>query len=263
MKKYLYIYKSELISSLSYIFNILIGFISYLVLMFIFLNLWKTIYSDPDEVISGYTMSNMIWYVAITEIIYKTMQGRKFCRQIVNDVRGGNIAYNINKPYSFIGYSLSKHLGEITINGIMYSIFALILGFIFLGEFPDVTIISVLAVILTLIISITINTLLVISIGLISFFIEDSNPIYWIYSKFLLIIGTLFPIEVFPIWMQGPLKYSPIYAMIYGPAKLFVDFSPELYIKIFISQIFYLIIGVMIALLLYKKGVKKLNVNGG
>jgi len=49
MKKYLFIFKSELMSSLQYIFNILIGFIGYFIIMFIFLNVWIYIYSDPNE----------------------------------------------------------------------------------------------------------------------------------------------------------------------------------------------------------------------
>ena len=40
MKKYLYIYKSELMTNLQYVFDIIIGFISYIIMIFIFLNLW-------------------------------------------------------------------------------------------------------------------------------------------------------------------------------------------------------------------------------
>lgn len=39
MKKYLYIYKATLIENLSYIPNILLGFINFFVMIFIFLNL--------------------------------------------------------------------------------------------------------------------------------------------------------------------------------------------------------------------------------
>ena len=70
-----------------------------------------------------------------------------------------------------------------------------------------------------------INTMLVIFIGLFSFVIEDANPFWWVYSKLILVLGTIFPIEYFPMFLQGILKFSPIYVVSYGPAKLFVDFS--------------------------------------
>ena len=95
------------------------------------------------------------------------------------------------------------------------------------------------------------------------FFIEDANPFYWVYSKFILIIGTIFPIEFFPKLLQPIIKYSPIYVICYGPAKLFVNFSYGDLISIVIAQIIYIFIAYMLCALLYKKGVKNLNVNGG
>ena len=263
MRKYIFIYKSELISSLQYIFNILTGFLSYIVLMFVFLNLWEYMYSDPDQVIQGYAMVDMIWYISITELLWKILGGRKFCRKICDDVKSGNITYNINKPYSYIGYLVSERLGGATIPAILYTTLAMILGFIFLGQFPNLSVISIIAVIVTMILAIIINILFIIFIGLISFFIEDANPFYWLYSKFLLIIGTIFPIEIFPTMIQGILKYSPIYAITYGPARLFVKFSYDQFFSIVISQIIYICIVGTLCQTLYKKGVKKLNVNGG
>ena len=122
MKKYLFIFKSELMSEFQYIFNLATGFISFSIVMFVFLNLWKYIYSDPNEVINGFTMNQMIWYVIITEILWMSLGGRKLCRKICDDVRSGNIAYNINKPYNYILYSLSNHLGNVFIKFIVYII---------------------------------------------------------------------------------------------------------------------------------------------
>ena len=263
MKKYLFIFKSELMSELQYIINIVSGFISFFIIMFIFLNLWEYIYSDPNEVIKGYTMNQMIWYVTITELLWCILEGRKLCRKISDDVRGGNIAYNINKPYNYIGYSLANHLGGVVSKMIVYTILAITLGYIFLGNFPNLNIISILAVILTGILATIISSLLIIFIGLLSFIIEDANPFYWLYSKVILVIGTMFPIEYFPEWIQPLLTYSPIYAVCYGPAKLFVDFSYNNFIKILIVQLIYIVISWLLCTLIYKKGVKNLNVNGG
>ena len=70
MKKYFLIYKFELMSNLQYILNILVGFVGFCVLMLIFYNLWGYLYADSTQLINGYTMSQMIWYVIITEILW-------------------------------------------------------------------------------------------------------------------------------------------------------------------------------------------------
>ena len=49
MRKYLYIYKSEMMSSLQYITNIMINFLNYFIHFLIFFYLWNYIYNNPDE----------------------------------------------------------------------------------------------------------------------------------------------------------------------------------------------------------------------
>lgn len=263
MKKYLFIFKSEVMTSLQYILNIISGFIGYFILIFIFVNLWNYMYSDPKELINGYTMNQMIWYVIITEIIWSVVGGRKACRKVSEDVKGGNIAYNINKPYNYIGYILSSNLGSSLVKAIMYIIIGLLIGYIFIGSFPELKILSILAVLLTGILAVVISLLFTIFIGLFSFIIEDSGPFYWVYSKLILVIGTLFPIEYFPTILQPVLKFSPIYVVSYGPARLFVNFSLTEFINVFAFQIIYVLIAWGLCTLVYRKGVKNLNVNGG
>lgn len=263
MRKYIFIFKSEIMSNLQYIFNIVTGFIGCFIMLFIFLNLWQYIYADPNELINGYNMNQMMWYVIITEVLWSIIGGRNLCMKISNDVRSGNIAYNINKPYNYIGYCLSNHLGLTTIKMVMYVTLGMLVGFLFLGKFPNLSILSITAVLITIILAIIISTLIITSIGLLSFIIEDSNPIYWLYSKLILVVGTIFPIEYFPKVIQPFLTYSPVYVVCYGPSKLFIDFNITTFAQVILMQIIYIIISWNLCTLIYKKGVKNINVNGG
>ena len=263
MRKYFFIFKSEIMSHFQYVGNVFIGFIGYAIHIFIFLNLWKYIYSDPNELINGYSMNQMIWYVIITEIVWSLSNSRIFLRKIVEDVKSGNIAYNMNKPYSYIGYVLSDKLGSSFITGIVYAILGMLLGYLFMGSFPSLNILQIFLVIISCVLAIIISVLIVTTIGLLSFFIEDSNPFYWLYSKLILIVGVIFPIEYFPKAIQPILNYSPVYVISYAPAKLFVDFSYKIFFTALVSQIIYLFIAYFLCRYIYKKGEKKLNVNGG
>ncbi len=263
MRKYIHIYKSELMSTLQYMLNILFRLINFILLIFIFMNLWTYIYDNPNELINGYSKNQMVWYVIMTEIIWCAIDGRRYCRRIVDDVRSGNIAYMINKPYSYIGYAISGHLGETTIKTLISIVVGFSLGIIFLKDFPSLSIPAILLVALSGFLAILINTILITFIGLISFIIEDANPIYWLYSKMILVLGVLFPIEYFPGILAQIMRYSPIYVTCYGPAKLFVDFSYAQALEILLSQIIYVGIAFGLCFALYRKGVKKLNVTGG
>ena len=263
MKKYVYIFKSELISSLSYVFNIAFQLVGHFIHIFIFFNLWNYIYSDSTQLINGYSKNQMIWYVIVTETIWTITAGRKLCRRICNDVRGGNIAYMINKPYSYVSYIVFSHLGEQTVKTVISFFIGVICGLALLKEFVDISLIGIITVIIACFLAVLISTLFATSIGLISFIIEDANPLFWLYSKALLVLGALFPVEFFPKTLQSVIRISPIYVICYGPARLFVDFSYKSALIILSVQVLYVFIAWGICNLLYYKGVKKLNVNGG
>jgi len=263
MKKYLFVFKATLIESLQYILNILSGFITFFIVLLVFMNLWDYIYSDAANLISGYTKTQMIWYVIITEIMWFGTSNRTLTYQISNDIKSGTIAYGLNKPYHYIAYIVSKHLGEIAFKFILFLGSGLLIGYLFLHELPSVRLYQLPLIAISFFLGIMINTLLRISISVLSFWIEDAIPFHWIYDKLILIIGTMFPIEMFPAWAQPIITGSPIYVVNYGPAKLTIDFSNEIFIRILPIQILYFMISSSILLFLYQKGVKKLNVNGG
>jgi ABC-2 type transport system permease protein len=100
-------------------------------------------------------------------------------------------------------------------------------------------------------------------ISVLSFWIEDCIPFHWIYNKMLIVVGTIFPVEVFPLWAQPIIRCTPIFVVSYGPAKLIVDYDATTAVQVLLAQLLYLLASLALLLFLYQKGVKKLNVNGG
>lgn len=263
MKKYLFIYKTEFINSLQYLKSFIAGSLTLVLIIYIYLNLWNFLYSDPESLINGYSYTQMIWYILFTETLWSCIKGRRIVRDISNDVKNGNIAYLINKPYNYINYMLSKTFADFSFKLFVLLPAALVLGYILIGNIPNFNLLGCIIAIITGAIGVVINMLICISIGLLAFFMEDSAPIYWIYSKIILVIGTLFPIEFMPKAIQPILEYSPIFALNYGPAKLFVDFNYDFLVRLLITQGIYIIVFYILTMIIYKKGVKNINVNGG
>lgn len=263
MKKYVVIYRAVLIENLQYAAEITMGFISYFIYSFIFIQLWNSMYMVPGERISGYSKEQMIWYVMITEMIWFGVNSATVTRQVSMDIRGGNIAYLMNKPYHYTLYILAKYTGEWHIRLPMYAGFAAVMGMKLVGRLPGFHIITLLAAVPCILLGITIDAVFRLCISLLSFWIEDSAPFQWLYDKAMLVIGTIFPIEIFPAGLQTFFKLTPIYTVCYGPAKLIVDFSMEKYIEILLAQMVYLAVGFGLMFWIYAKGVKGLYVNGG
>lgn len=263
MRKYAMIYRSVLMENLQYTANIAMGFISYFILIFVFINLWDYMYASPDDLIAGYAKEQMIWYVMITEMIWFGARSWTIRQQVSADIRGGNIAYLVNKPYRYPLYILAKYTGEWNIQLPMYAVLTTVIGITMVGRIPGFHAVTLLAVIPCIVLGMTIHALFKICISMISFWIEDANPFQWLYDKLILVVGTIFPVEIFPTVLQPILKMTPIYTVCYGPAKLVVDFSVEKYLEILLAQMLYLSFGCVLMFWIYEKGGKKLYVNGG
>ncbi|MDE7415177.1 MAG: ABC-2 family transporter protein [Lachnospiraceae bacterium] len=263
MRKYVVIYRSVLMENLQYTANIAMGFISYFIIIFVFINLWEYMYAAPGDLIAGYTKEQMIWYVMITEMIWFGARSSTIRQQVSADIRGGNIAYLVNKPYRYPLYILAKFTGEWNIQLPMYAVLTAVIGVMMVGVIPNFHPVTILAVVPCIILGVTIHAVFKICISMLSFWIEDSNPFQWLYDKLILVVGTIFPVEIFPTALQPVLKLTPIYTVCYGPAKLIVDFSVEKYVEILLAQALYLAAGCGIMFWIYERGGRKLYVNGG
>ena len=263
MKKYAVIYRAVWIENLQYAAQIAAGYISYSIFIFVLIRLWSAMYAVPGERIYGYTKEQMIWYVMMTEMVWFAAGSATVTREVSEDIRGGNIAYLLNKPYHYTLYILAKYTGEWNVRLPMYAGFAVVLGVGMVGRLPGLRIQALVLALPCFCLGIMIHAVYKLCISLLSFWIEDSNPFQWLYDKAILIVGTLFPIEIFPAALQPVIKLTPIYTVCYGPAKVIVDFHMEKYLEILLAQAVYLAVGLGLMFLMYAKGAKKLYVNGG
>lgn len=263
MYKYIFIYKTSFLDSIQYILNIIFRFITFGLMILVFMNLWEYMYSDSSNLIGGYNKTQMIWYVIATEVIWFSANNTALLNQITTDIKSGNICYGINKPYHYIIFMITKYFGEITLRFIIFALVGGLVGYLFVGPIENFKWYRIPFIFLITFLGLLINISIRMMISILSFWMEDSTPFQWIYSKFIIVIGTIFPIEVFPLWARGVLSFSPIYVINYGPAKLLINFNSSVFLRVIITQVIYFILSFSLLMLLYKKGVKKINVNGG
>jgi ABC-2 type transport system permease protein len=260
IKKYGVVMKTSLQSNMAYSSNFLFGIFFYAFIIFIFMQLWNTIYGKGST-ISGYSLNQMIWYCIFTEMI--VMSGGNVFNELNTDIKGGNIAYLMNKPYHYIIYQLSNSMGLTAVKIIINAAAGIAMGLIYVGPLKGFELQNIPAVILSILLGILLNFFTLTSLGLTAFWLEENSAVFWIYQKLILILGTFMPVEFLPVWMQKITLVLPFSYITYGPAKLAVDFSMERFFRIIPIQAAYLALFILISMAVYRKGVKILNVNGG
>src|SRR4051812_26975418 len=108
MEKYLYIFKTTLIERMQYLSSLAFDFIWFGLVIFILTSIWRYIYSDA-VIINGYTVNQIIWYALLAEAFWLGSTNRTFSEEISYDIKSGNIACKINKPYNYIFFCFSKY----------------------------------------------------------------------------------------------------------------------------------------------------------
>jgi ABC-2 type transport system permease protein len=260
LRKYFVVMKVSFANSIAYRANTLARLCFYTLLIYVFTNLWKAIYAEGN--VHGYTHTQMVWYLIMTEFIgfacasgvYNTMN---------DDVKSGAVAYQLGRPMHYVFYQFASSAGQILMNAMVFGVFAVILGFVFVGPLPSFTPREIPALLVSVALSLLLNFFLLMLIGLSAFVIEDNFAIYLIYQKLNFMLGMFLPVEFLPGWLQPIAKSLPFSYVHWAPGKLFVDYSPGLALWLLPIQALWAAGAIAAVLVSYRLCVRRLQVNGG
>lgn len=258
--KYLAVVQVSLLSRLAYAGDAL-GRAGFMVLiLFIFSQLWRQALPDGSDM-AGFTAGQMVWYLMVTESL--TLSRPAIEGAITEDVKSGNIAYQLIRPYGYVGYYLSLAMGEFLLRWPVNLLTGAMLAMWFVGT-PFQLGVYILLGLLSALGGAVLGFLLTIGLALTAFWVEENRPFFWIYSKLVFTLGGLFvPVEVYPAWLRTVAARLPFEYMVSGPARLFVQFEWAFWRRIVWGQAMWLVVLLGVVWLLYRAGVKRVHVHGG
>ena len=73
----------------------------------------------------------------------------------------------------------------------------------------------------------------------------------------------LVPLDFYPAWLQTIAKALPFSSITYGPARLFVTPTMELFITVMAVQLVWIVVLALVLTFIYRRGIAYLTVNGG
>jgi ABC-2 type transport system permease protein len=260
-QKYWAIFQITMLNSLAYPGELVGRSLMIIPFMWIFYQLWNvTFHAAGTDVINGMTIPGTLWYLMMAETI--ELSRPALARTISDNVKDGSIAYLLSKPYNFLLYQFSNSMGETFFRTLVNAALGSLMVWWMVGPHPAPRgwLFVIPAILGTWILNFCITCL----IGLSAFLVEDVAPFVWIYQKFVFILGGfLVPLDFYPNWLQVIAKVLPFSAMIYGPSKLFIQPTWELFGQVMLSQVVWIItLGTTLAIA-FRRGVTYLTVNGG
>jgi ABC-2 type transport system permease protein len=232
------------------------------VLIFVFIELWTVTFGVSGHgSFAGFDLRRMIWYLVITESVVLSCP-RTFDR-VDQEVKAGDIAYTLTKPYSYGLFHAAGYFGNALLTLPVNFVVGASLAWIAVGPPPvSLTIWPVVAA--AVLLAIALNFAVEFMIGLSAFWFEDTFAFYWIYQKLTFTLGGLFlPLTFFPGWLKAIAQRLPFSSITYAPARLVAGEGAGTVASTIATQIGWLVVLGTIAVLVFRHGVRQVNVNGG
>jgi ABC-2 type transport system permease protein len=232
------------------------------IIVYIFVQLWRLTYEVLGQrVIGEYTLPQMVWYFAFAEAIMLSVPLLR--RKLDEDVKSGELAYRLGKPYHYILYLASDYAGEWTARFVLNLAVGSALALLLVGPIAF-TAWGLAAVAIVLAGAVALDFLGGAAIGLLSFWVEDTVPFGLIYRRLVMLLGgMMIPLDVFPEPLSSIARALPFSYIVYGPSRLWVAPSPEFFMELFPRLLLALVVGAAVVLLLFRAGQRNVTVNGG
>jgi len=245
----------------AYVADFLVRTAFLVIILYIFMQLWGAAYAGEGEpVVGGYTFSDLVWYLIVSESI--TMAMPSLSAMLEQDVKSGDVAYRLTKPIHYVGYYFAWYNAEVWLRAAVNLAVGGALGLLALGA-PDFGY-GWLALPLAAFGAFAVNFALNMIVALCAFWVEETVGLEFVYRKLLFTAGgMLMPLDMFPLWLQDVCRWLPFQAVLYAPASAVVQFDPAKLVGMIAVQWTWAALLAGVVAVMYAKGVRKLNVNGG
>jgi ABC-2 type transport system permease protein len=240
--------------------TLLVGRCAFLgVILFVFSRIWHVI--GASAALPGVGERELIWYLAVTE--WAVLATPPLFLSIEAEVRSGDVACRVVRPVSYVGAHISEAVGEAALRLALLGPSAALFAFALSGGFPADPRGLWLALPLVLVAAF-VAILCMAAIGLSAFWIVDTSPFFWIWQKLVFVLGgLLFPLELYPDWLQRIAHLTPFPLMCWAPGRMALGLAPREALASAASGAVWVALLCGLLVVLSRRARARLTVNGG
>jgi len=218
--------------------------------------------------LNGGTINNITFVVAAWSMFFYfsfiILGVRSIAKMIMHDVQTGNVEVLFSKPVHYLFYRFWWQIGMGFYSFVIITIVG-ILGLYFTIGFPETfsTGIFLLTIPFVFLGGILLSFIIYSIIGVLSFWMQDINPVFWIVDKTIMILGgSYLPVALFPPIMYKIALYSPFGASQFLNHTVYTSWQSNWYQLMGIQALWIILLG-LVLFFLFKNAKKKVSVNGG
>jgi ABC-2 type transport system permease protein len=254
--------KKSFLGRSAYRFDHIMSIVSTCMQFFIFWEIYKALYGGNSDV-EGITMA-----MVSTNFILSMGLSAVFCPDdyfLPNKIWSGSISTELLRPISFKGRMIAENLGNAAFNLLFRFAPALIIALVTVGVCPPASPVMLLLFIVSAILGFGVLWSICFAVQMTAFWLINIWSLITIKNVFVNVFwGTMIPLWFVPEWLSEFLKFTPFSSIYFTPVQIYLgqlSYS-EIALKCAV-QIEWIAVIYFIGDFLWKKGQKKLVVQGG
>jgi ABC-2 type transport system permease protein len=263
MDKYMEMIRIRFLMMLAYRTNYYTGILIYCINIGAYYFLWSAIYSGKSS-IQGMSIEKMATYVAISWMA-RAFYFNNIDREIAVEIREGQVATELIRPYNYLGMKTMQGLGEGIFRLLFLSLPGVVITALLLPLHFSADIHTWMYFGLSIMLSFIINSELNLLAGVIAFFTLNNEGLLRA-KRFIidLFSGLILPISFYPDWAQEIMKYFPFQAISYIPSMIFTEsFQGQAVVNGLLFQVIWSVVLLFPIYMLWKAAKKRLVIQGG
>jgi ABC-2 type transport system permease protein len=229
------------------------------VVLGIFTALWRAV-SGAGRGISA-DPGALVWYLATTEWIFFSIPALQ--HRLAEEVRRGDVAYQLARPISYLGAHWARALGHLALRLPVIGVAAAATAWTLAGP-PQVEPRAAALALLLGFGACVLGMLCNLLIGVASFWLEEIQPLQWIWNKLSFVFGGLMlPLSYCPPALQRFAEFTPFPSLLYRPASLQLGQMSPLTSALALDLAFWLVATGSLVLLGFRRARARLTLSGG
>ncbi len=259
---YLAFAKKSFLGRSAYRFNHFMGILNTILRIFIFWEIYRALYGTREEV-DGITIT-----MVATNFILSLGLDSVFCVNdyyLPNRIQDGSIATEMLLPVNFHGRMLADNLGNALFQLLFHFVPAVAVSVIFIGIAAPAGPSMLLLFLLSALFGYGVLWTISFAAQMLSFWLINVWSIMTIKNVLINVLsGSMIPLWFMPDWMNGVIRFTPFSSIYFMPVQIYLgQLSLSEILHGFMVQFFWIVFLFSVGMFLWKKGQKKLVVQGG
>lgn len=262
LSPYLAFARKSFLGQSAYRFNHFVGILNTIFRIFIFWEIYRALYGGKTEV-DGITLS----MVTTNFIISLGLESIFFVDDyyLPSRIQSGSIATELLLPVNIHGRMLADNLGHTLFQLLFHFAPAVAVSMLFHTIMAPAGLSMLLLFILSALLGYGVLWTISFAVQMFSFWLINIWSIVTLKNAFVNVLsGATMPLWFMPDWMRGVIRFTPFSSIYFTPVQIYLgQLSLSEILQKFMIQLFWILALFSIGMLLWKKGQKKLVVQGG